>query len=84
MNDELDIGMPGGRGDYNDGVDESDAHDAITTASWQRQAETELASCDLGTSDDEGYEGEDGDYVGAYEDEEASHSHYGSLQNAEE
>jgi hypothetical protein len=65
--DEMHFGMPRGSGDSEDEADESDA---IPTASWRRQAATELESFDLGTSDVDGYEGEDGD--DADEEEEAS------------
>jgi hypothetical protein len=65
--DEMHFGMPLGSGDFED---EADKSDAIPTASWQRQAATELESFDLGTSDVDGYEGEDGD--DADEEEDAS------------
>jgi len=68
MDDELHFRMPGGSGDYEDEGDESDVSDAIPTASWQRWPTTELEKFDLGTTDVDGYEGEDGD--DAYADEE--------------
>jgi hypothetical protein len=48
MEDELHDGMPGGRRDFEDDGDESDA---IPTASRRRRAATELQRYDLGTSD---------------------------------
>jgi hypothetical protein len=65
--DEMHFGIPQGSGDFEDEADESDA---IPTASWRRQAATELESIDLRTSDVDGYEVEDGDDVD--EEEEAS------------
>jgi len=56
--DELHFGMPGGNGDLEDEGDESDA---IPIASRRRWAATELERFDLGTSDVDSYEGEDGD-----------------------
>ena len=61
--DKLHFGMPGGSRDFEDEGDESDG---IPTASRRRRAPTELGKFDLGTSDVDGYEGEDGD------DEEAN------------
>jgi len=86
--DELHFGMPGGSGDYEDDGEESDEHDAIRTASWRRQPTTELERFDLGTSDFDGYEGEDGDNADADadadEEEEASQADDGSTQNVED
>jgi hypothetical protein len=65
--DELHFGMPGDSEDFEDEGDESDA---IPTASRSRQAATELERFDLGTSDVDGYEGEDGDDADADEEEE--------------
>jgi hypothetical protein len=63
---ELQFGMPGGSGDFEDEGDESYT---ITTASRRRRAATELERFDLGTSDVYGYEGEDGDDSDANEEE---------------
>jgi hypothetical protein len=86
MDDELHFGMPGGSGDYEDEGDERDEHDAIRTASRRRRPATELDRFDLGTSDVNGYEGEDGDDadVDADEEEEASQADDGSTQNVED
>jgi len=84
--DELHFGMPGGSGDYEDEGDESDDRDAIPTASWRRRPATELEMFDLGTSDVDRYEGEDGDDADADadEDEESSQVDDGSTQNVED
>jgi hypothetical protein len=79
MDDELHLGMPGGSGNLKDEGDESNT---IPTASWRRRAATELERFDLGTSDVDGYEGEDGD--DAEEEEEASQDDDGSTQNLED
>jgi hypothetical protein len=68
--DELHFGMPWGSGEYEDEGDESDEHDAIRTSSRRRRPATELESFDLGTSDVDGYEGEDGEDADADADEE--------------
>jgi len=81
MDDEQHCGMPGGSGDFEDERDESDA---IPTASRQQQAATELERFDLGTSDVDGYEGEDGDDADADEEGEASQAEDGSTQNVED
>jgi len=84
--DELHFGMAGGSGDYEDEGDESDEHDAIRTASQRRRPVTELERFDLGTSDVNGYEGEDGDDADAdvAEEGEASQADDGSTQNVED
>jgi len=78
--------MPGGSGDYEDEGDESDDRDAILTASRRRRPATELERFDLGTSDVEGYEGEDGDdaEADADEEDESSPVEDGSTQNVED
>jgi hypothetical protein len=58
--DELHFGMPGGSGYYEDEGDESDEHDAICTTSRLRRRTTELERFELGASDVDEYEGEDG------------------------
>jgi hypothetical protein len=70
--DELHFGMPGGSGDYEEAGDDSGVRYAMPTASQQRLPVTELERFDLGTSDVDGYEGEDGDDANADEQEEAS------------
>ena len=84
--DELHFGMPGGSEDYEDEGDESDEHDAIRTASRRRRPATELERFNLGTSDVDGYEGEDGEDADADadEEEEASQADDGSTQNVED
>jgi len=84
--DELHFGLPGGSGDYEDEGDESDDRDAIPTVSRRRRPATELERFDLGTSDVDGYEGEDGDDadVDADEEEESSQVEDGSTQNFED
>jgi len=79
--DELHFGMPGGSGDFEDEGDESDV---IPTASRRRRAATVLERFDLGTSDVDGYEGEDGDDADADEEEEPSQAEDGSRQNVED
>jgi len=79
--DELHFGMPGGSGDFED---EGDACDAIPTASRRRRAATELERFNLGTSDVDGYVGEDGDDADADEEEEPSQAEDGSTQNVED
>ena len=77
--DKLNFGMPGGSGDFED---EGDQSDAIPTASRRRRAATELDRFDLGPSDIDGYEREDGD--DADEEEDASQADDGSTQNVED
>jgi hypothetical protein len=79
--DKLHFGMPGGCGDFDD---EGDASNASHTASHRRRAATELERFELGTSDANGYEGEDGDDADADEEEEASQADDGSTQNVED
>jgi hypothetical protein len=79
--DELHFGMPGGSGDFEDEGDESDV---ISTASRRQRAATELERFDLGPSDVDGYEGEDGDDADAHEEEEALQADDGSTQNVKD
>jgi len=69
--DKLHFGMPGVSWDFKDEGDGRDVRDAIPTASWWGQPATELERFDLGISDVDGYEGEDGDDADADEEEEA-------------
>jgi len=82
--EELHFGMPEGSGACEDEVVESDKREAIPTASRRRWPMTELESFDLGTSDVDGYEGDDGDDADADEEEEASLANDGSTQNVED
>jgi hypothetical protein len=86
MDDELHFGMPGGSGDYENEGDQSNDRDTIFTASRRRRPATELERFDLGTSDVDGYEGEDGDDADADADEEqeASQVDDGSTQSVED
>jgi hypothetical protein len=61
MDDELHFGMAEGSRDYEDECHESDNRDAIPTARRRRLPATERERFDLGTSDVDGYEGEDSD-----------------------
>jgi len=82
--DEIHFGMPGGSGDYKYEGDESDVRDAIPTASWRQWPATELERFELGTSDVDEYEGENGDDAYADEEEDASQANDGSMQNVED
>jgi hypothetical protein len=84
-NDELHFGMRGGIRDYEDEGDSSDDRDAIPTASRRQRPATELERFDLGTSNGNGYEGEDGDKADADADldEECSQVDDGSTQNVD-
>jgi len=57
---------------------------AIQIASRRQWGATELKRFDLGTSDVDGYEGEDRNVADKDEDEEASHVDDGSTQNIED
>jgi len=76
--------MPGGSGDHEDDGNECDMRYANTTASRRWRPATELERFVLGTSDVDGYEGEDGDNAYADEEEEASQADDGSTQNVED
>jgi len=82
--DELHFGMPGGSGDYEDQGDESNECDAIPTASRRQRPAIELERFDLGTSDVDWYEGDDGDDADVDEEEEALLAGDGSTQNVED
>jgi len=82
--DELHFGMPLCSGHYEDEGDESDVRDAIHPVSRRRRPVTELETFDLGTSDVDGYEGQDGDDAYADEEEEALQADHGSMQNVED
>jgi len=79
--DELHFGIPGGSENFEDEGDKSDAN---PTTSRRRRAATVLERFSLGTSDVDGYEGEDGDDADADEDEEASQAYAGSTRDVED
>jgi hypothetical protein len=82
MDDKLHFGMPGGIADNEDEGDESDECNVIPPASRRPRPLTEFPRCQLGTSDVNGYDGEDGD--NADEEEETSPADDGSTQNVED
>jgi len=82
--DELHFGIWGGSGDDEDEGDECDERDVIPTSSQRPRPVTELRRFDLGTSDVDGYEGDDGEDVDVDEEEEASLADDGSTQNVED
>jgi hypothetical protein len=84
MDDELHFGIPGFCKDYDHEGDQIDKSDAIPTASWRRQAASELERFDLGTSNMDGYEGHDGQDADADEEEEASQADDGLTQTLED
>jgi len=84
MDDNLLSGMPDGSGDFEDEDDKRDVQNAIRTASRRRRPATELMMFDLGTSDIDGNEGEDGDDADADEEEDTSQADDGSTQNVED
>jgi len=81
MDNELHFGTPGGSGDYEDEGDESDVCDAMPTASRRWRPVTEAERFNLGTSDVDGDECEEGDDAYAEKEEEASQADDGSTQN---
>jgi len=82
--DKLHFGTPGGSDDYVDDGDEIDESDAIPTASQRRRAATERERFDLGTSDVDRYQGDEGDNADDDEEEEASQADDESTQNLED
>jgi len=78
-NNKLHLGMPGGRGDYEDEGDESNEHNAISTASPRRWAATKLKIIGLETPDVDRYEGTDGDDPDAHKEKDAAHAHDGLM-----
>ena len=82
--DELHFGMPVDSGDSEHEADESDERDAMSTTSQQRRPATELESFDLGTSDVDGYEGDDGNDADADEEEDPWLADDESTQNVED
>jgi hypothetical protein len=84
MDEILHFGIPGGSGDFHDEGDECDKHDAILSASRRHWAAIDLQRFDLGTSEVDGYESEDGDNVHADEEEVALQADDGSTQNVDD
>jgi hypothetical protein len=84
--DELHIRMPGSRRDYEAEGDEINTRKAIPTPTWRQRRVTDLERFDMGTSDGDGYSGENGNHVDAdaNEVEEASQTDDGSTQNVVE
>ena len=82
--EELHFGIPRGCKNYQDVGDVIDESDANPTASWQRQAATELERFDLGTSDVDRYQGDDGDDADADAEEEESQADDGLTQTLED
>ena len=81
--DELHFAMPVGCEDYDDNGGKMDVIDAIPTTIQPRWAATELERFDLGTSDVDRYESDNGDNVNADEEEEASQADDGLTQPLE-
>jgi hypothetical protein len=75
--DKPHFGKPGSSSDYEDGGDDSNGHDTIPITTQEQWAATELERIDLGTSDAKVYQGNDGDNVDGYEEEEAWHANNG-------
>jgi len=84
MTDQMCFRMPRGSGDYEDEGHESNERNAISTASRQRCAVTELMRFELGTTDADGYEGKNGNDADADEEEEASQADDESTRNVED
>jgi len=82
--DELNFGMPGGCGEYEDEGDESDDRDAIQSACWWQRPAKQYERIDLGTSDVDGYEGEDGDDADVDKEEDAAQAKDESIQNVQD
>jgi len=81
MDDELQFGIPGGSDNYDAEGDEIVQSDAIPTASRWRWATTKFERFDLGTSDVDRYEGDDGNIADDDEEEETSQADDESTQN---
>jgi hypothetical protein len=82
--DELHFGMPVGCKHYDNEGDKIDESDAIPTTSRRQRAATELERFELGTSDVDGYESDDGHDADAAEEEEASQADDGLTQTLED
>jgi len=81
--DEMHFRGPGGHRDHEVEGNEGNIRDAIPTASLRRKPVTKLKKFDMKTSDVNGYEGKDGDYVDADDVREALQGNDGSTQNVE-
>jgi len=84
MDDELHCRSPGGGKNYEHESDEIHESNSIPTTIWQRCAETEVERFDQGTTDVDGYNGNDGDGTDADEEEDASPADDGSTLNLED
>jgi hypothetical protein len=71
-------------GDCDNELDKIDKNDAIPIPSQQWRAATELDRFDLGTSDGNAYEGDNGDKENADKEEEASQADDGLKQTLED
>jgi len=80
----LHFGMAEVSRDYQDERDGSNVRDGSPTAIQQRLPATDLKRLDMGTSDVDGYVGEDCNDADADEEEEASQANVGSTQNVED
>jgi len=81
--DELHFRMPVSSDNYDNEGDKIDENNDIPTASRRQQAAAELERFDLGTSDIDRYEADDGDDADADEEEDTSQADDGSTQNLE-
>jgi hypothetical protein len=73
--------MPKGSRNRGNEGNEIDMGDAVSIANRLRRPATALESFDMGTSDVNNYDGEDGDAVDADLEAGASHAEDGSTQN---
>jgi len=85
-NDELDFGMQGSSGDYEEEGDQRDERDVNRDASRQRWPAIEHEGFDFRTSDVSGYVGKDGNDANedADQEEEASQADDESTHNVED
>jgi hypothetical protein len=84
MEDELHFGMPGGSREYKDDGDKNNNSNAISTASGQPLAMTELEIFDLRTAVVDGCASEDANDADGHGQEESSQSEDGSMWNVED
>ena len=83
-NDKLHFGIPVCSEDYDHKCDEIDESDAIPTARRGLCGTTQLGRFNLGTSDVDGYEGDDGNNADADEEAEPSQDDDGLTQTLED
>jgi len=83
-NYKLHFGMPGGSGDYEDEGDEHNEGHTLPTARQWRPAATVLRWFDLGSSEVDRHEGDDGDNASEDEEEAGSQADDGSTQNVDD